>query len=366
MRSHPPNKNMISMEPQPAAPQGDPRRFQFSLRTLLLLFVVLASSLAVFGPGGIVVFAIVVGLAVYVRQVASFWSLTQLVLVVVSMMCLIGLLLPAYSSVSEAARRVMCVNQMKQIALALQNYHSANGSFPPAYIADKNGKPMHSWRVLILPYMEYDSLYKQYNFNEPWDGPNNKKLLAMRPYDYACPSDPKARAPGATHTSYVAVVGPTAAWTGAKSRKIGPADFPGGTRRTIMVVEVADSGIAWTEPRDFSLDVLGTADAKSSPLSVSSKHFQEESFFFTYDRGPGAFAAMADGSVTYLPPANLSTENLRQLLQVDGYPPEDVRTDAEVYRKGQRPNWPNIASLGVWLFSVGLILYVAVKGRKSR
>ena len=57
---------------------------------------------------------------------------------------------------------------------ALQAYHQANGCFPPAYIADKNGKPMHSWRVLILPYLDYDDLYKAYDFSEPWDGPKNK------------------------------------------------------------------------------------------------------------------------------------------------------------------------------------------------
>ena len=66
-------------------------------------------------------------------------------------------------------------NNLRQIALALQSYHQANGCFPPAYVADKNGKPMHSWRVLILPYLGFDDLYKAYDFTEPWDGPNNKK-----------------------------------------------------------------------------------------------------------------------------------------------------------------------------------------------
>ena len=73
------------------------------------------------------------------------------------------------------------LNNLKQIAMALQCYHQANGCFPPAYIADKTGKPMHSWRVLILPYLDRDDLYKAYNFTEPWDGPNNKKLATSRP-----------------------------------------------------------------------------------------------------------------------------------------------------------------------------------------
>ena len=147
----------------------------------------------------------------------------------------------------------MCLNNLKQIALALHSYDQANGSFPPAYIADKNGKRMHSWRVIILPYLDEMTLYKSYNFKEPWDGPNNKKLLSSRPRVYSCPID---RCPaGETPTSYLAVVGTNAAWAGEKPRTLG-ANFPAGLSNTIMVVEVADSGIAWTEPRDLSLDAL--------------------------------------------------------------------------------------------------------------
>ena len=80
-----------------------------------------------------------------------------------------------------------CANNMKRIALALRNYHTAYGCFPPAYVADKNGRPMHSWRVLILPFLKEDPLYKQYKFSEPWDGPNNKKLIAVRVMFYTCP-----------------------------------------------------------------------------------------------------------------------------------------------------------------------------------
>lgn len=63
------------------------------------------------------------------------------------------LLLPATRSSPKASRRMMCSNHLKQIALALQNYHDTYGSFPPAYLADARGKPIHSWRVLILPFM---------------------------------------------------------------------------------------------------------------------------------------------------------------------------------------------------------------------
>jgi hypothetical protein len=249
-----------------------------------------------------------------------------------------------------------------QIALALQQYHEANGCFPPAYIAGKNGKPMHSWRVLIMPYFCAKNVYQGYDFTEPWDSTKNKTLLAEWHRVYACPSDPSAYAPGATQTSYVAVVGRNAAWPGEKSRKVGP-DFP--TSDTIMVIEVANSGIEWSEPRDLSLDELEAGGAKSPALTVSSNHGVREDFFFIYDHGCGANVVMAGGIVHYLPPSSLSTEHLRKILQVGGCKGETIGSGEDSCGEGRRLNWPNIAALAVWLLSVGTLLYRAVRSRKA-
>ena len=170
---------MSEPEPQPAVPPPQRPWFQFSLRTLLLLFVVLGASLAVFGAWGIVVVALTVGLAVYVHHAHSLSSVTPLMLVVLCLMCVFGWLLPVHNGVRESARRSVCADNLHQIALALQSYHQANGCFPPAYIADKDGKPMHSWRVLILPYLGHDDIYKAYDFSQPWDAPKNKRISDM-------------------------------------------------------------------------------------------------------------------------------------------------------------------------------------------
>jgi uncharacterized protein DUF1559 len=69
--------------------------------------------------------------------------------------------------------------------VAVATYHDTYGTLPPAYIADAEGKPLHSWRVLLLPFLEQRELYEQYDFDEPWDGPNNRKLLAQRPSVFA-------------------------------------------------------------------------------------------------------------------------------------------------------------------------------------
>src|SRR5579872_1042254 len=81
---------------------------------------------------------------------------------------LAGFTLPAIQAAREAARRAQCANNLKMIGLALAQYESQYGRFPPAYIADADGKPMHSWRVLILPYLDEESLYSEYDFSEPW------------------------------------------------------------------------------------------------------------------------------------------------------------------------------------------------------
>jgi hypothetical protein len=105
---------------------------------------------------------------------------------------------------------------------------------------------MHSWRVLLLPYLGQVELYNDYNFAEPWDGPNNKGLLTRRPGVFAFPGDD---ADGGTVTNYLAVVGAETFWPGAKSTNI--KDIKDGYHLTIVVVENEGSGIRWTEPRDL-------------------------------------------------------------------------------------------------------------------
>jgi hypothetical protein len=334
--------------------------FQFTLRTLFLVFVVLASSLAVFGAWGIMVFLLALGLAVYLHKVRSLASgAAYAVLAALCLMCV--LCLPALDAAKMAGRQAQCKNNLKQIALALQSYRMAKGHFPPAYIADKNGKPMHSWRVLLLPYLDMDSAYKQYNFNEPWDGPNNKKLAAIRVPMYECPSDPNWRRQGPPQTNYLAVVGPGAAWKGKTGKK--PGDITGRLSDTIMVVEVADSGIAWTEPRDLSLETLGVAGTSSSALARSSHHGPQSDFFFIYDSFACANVAMADGDVRYLPPGSLSAERLSKLLQIGGCEASEFDSNGNLCQEHRRPNWPNIAALAVWLISVAALLARAVRSR---
>jgi prepilin-type processing-associated H-X9-DG protein len=207
---------------------------------------------------------------------------------------LAALLLPAVQQAREAARRSQCKNNLKQIGLALHNYADAYGSFPPAYIADASGKPMHSWRVLILPYIDQAPLYNQYNFSEPWDGPGNSRLLAQMPPVYACPSHPGA--PGGTNTAYAGVFGEKCVFRG--SEPVAFKDITDGSSDTLMVVEADAAGIPWMKPDDVDIVIHPTL---GDPAGFSSSH------------AGGVQGLMCDGSVRFFS-LSISPQTLQALF----------------------------------------------------
>jgi prepilin-type processing-associated H-X9-DG protein len=192
---------------------------------------------------------------------------------------LVALLLPAVQSAREAARRAQCVNNLKQIGLAMHNYLSANNTFPKPAITDKDGKPLLSWRVAILPYLEQQELYNKFHLDEPWDSPHNKALINEIPPTYVCPSRANVE-PGTT--TYQVFVGKGAFFEKDQGTPI--AGITDGTSNTIMVVEATDA-VPWTSPdSDLEFD----PDAKPSLYGAGSPH-------------PGGFNALfGDGSVRFI------------------------------------------------------------------
>jgi hypothetical protein len=309
------------------------------------------------GIPGLIFFVLAIALAFFVHR--SWWVAAGLMGFLLAWLFL-GLL--GGGSAREAARRAQCANNLKQLALAIHNYNEVYGHFPPAYVADKDDKPMHSWRVLILPFMDDKALYDRYDLNEPWDGPNNKKLLAARPSMYACPSGENAWTAGSAHTSYVAVVGPDAVWRGETPRSTKDVDLNGKLANTIMLVETADANINWMEPRDFSLDALQNGDSPPASPTISSKHVHYNGFFYQ-DTSAGAQVALADGSVRHLPAKMLVPGRLVNMLKIGGFDPDEI---GDPWDSGEAPiHWPHCVALVVWLLSVGLLLRRAVRSRRA-
>jgi hypothetical protein len=163
---------------------------------------------------------------------------------------MIGLLLPAVQKVRESAARMQSQNNLKQIGIAVHAYHDANGHLPQD-IVDKNGKPILSWRVLILPYIEQDNLYKLFKLDEPWDSDNNKAASQAWIKVFMSPSGTLPERPEFGLTSYRGIAGPDAIFEPGK--KVRFADVTDGLSNTIMVIET-DEMVPWAKPGDFPFD----------------------------------------------------------------------------------------------------------------
>lgn len=149
----------------------------------------------------------------------------------------------------ENAARTVCINNLKQIGLAMHNYHDRHKSFPPAYTADKAGKPLLSWRVLIL---EQEALYKEFHLDEPWDSEHNRTLIDRMPPTYRCPGGSSRRA-DQSKTTYLTPRGKATIFPGAEGIKI--PKITDGTSNTIFVVDASNArAVTWTKPDDWDVD----------------------------------------------------------------------------------------------------------------
>jgi hypothetical protein len=191
-----------------------------------------------------------------------------------------------------ASARARSANNLKQIALALHNYHDTYGVFPAAAICDKKGKPLLSWRVAILPFIEQNNLYNQFHLDEPWDSKHNKPLSETLVKVYELPYG-EAK-PGSTN--YRVFVGNGAVFDTVQGCKI--SSITDGTSNTLMVFEGADS-TPWAKPDEIEFD----------PKKPMLKHLR-------FEGGRVCQFAMCDGSVRAVP-NTLKEAVLRLLIQKD-------------------------------------------------
>lgn len=193
------------------------------------------------------------------------------------------------------ASRSGSMNNLKQIALAMHNYHDVNRKFPAAATLSKEGKALLSWRVQILPYIEQSQLYDQFKHDEPWDSEHNRKLIDKMPRVYLDPALPQLAKEG--KTTYVVPVGEKSPFGGKEGVFI--AKITDGTSNTLMTVDVpAENAVVWTKPDDWRFDPAGPAEGL---LDGKRKNF---------------LAAFCDGSVRTLP-AEIDGRDLRRLVQMN-------------------------------------------------
>jgi hypothetical protein len=203
----------------------------------------------------------------------------------------------------DSALSSTCKNRLKLISLALSNYSMKHGCFPPAYICDKRGKPVNSWRILIAPYFWYTFPSAEYDFTKSWT--DQKRLNARQLQigenafeEFHCPSANNQRL---ENTNYVAVVGPNTMWPGREPAK--PA-ADGSDKDKILLIEIVNSDILWMEPRDLTLEQALDAIQPKTGIGIGSHHKD------------GIHYLTVGGEVKSLP-HNIDRESLRKLLVRD-------------------------------------------------
>lgn len=210
----------------------------------------------------------------------------------------VAMLLPARRTGGrEAMRRMQCSNHLKQIAAALQNYHDAFGAFPPAYTVAANGKPLHSWRTLILPFLKNKPLYDRIDLSRPWDDPVNRFAYDTIVSTYHCPSASSKVPKG--QTTYLGVAAPGGFFQGAQPRPM--TAMTDGSSNTLMVIEVGEEhAVHWMSPSDATEDLILNRGANGK-----------------FSHPNGGLAAFADGHTQHLS-KSAPAEVLRAIISIAG------------------------------------------------
>jgi hypothetical protein len=215
---------------------------------------------------------------------------------------------PLLKGMGAASGNAVSSNNIKQLILACHNHGLAEGSMPPAATYSKAGKPLLSWRVHLLPYIEQGELYRRFHLDEPWDSPHNSTLLPLMPKTFQTPGT------GPGHTHYQVVVGPGTLFPNApvagmstkaqlsRGPKI-PQSFPDGTSNTLLIVE-ASRAVPWTKPEDVTF---------SPQVKMISR--------FGLPGSDSFHAGMADGSVLRIAKTVSETSLKAAILPADGQIP---------------------------------------------
>jgi hypothetical protein len=146
---------------------------------------------------------------------------------------------------AEKVARGRADTNLQEIALAFHAYLGEHKEYPPAAMVGRDGKSLLSWRVLLLPYLSQEKLFREFNLAEPWDSVHNKKLLAKMPILFAPTWGERAEP---TTTPWQVFTGPETMFVGTKGCRI--SDIGDGTSNTAMVVE-ANRLVPWTKPEDL-------------------------------------------------------------------------------------------------------------------
>lgn len=149
---------------------------------------------------------------------------------------------PIFEQARTGGRKFASSANLRTLARWMMMYHDEHQSFPPAVILGPDGATPHSWRVALLKYGQPD-LYRQYRFDQPWDSPDNRRVLEQMPEVYHCPGAPRT-----TNAAYFVLTGPDTLFPGTAGLSL--EKCTDNWSKTLLVVE-ARRDIPWTKPEDI-------------------------------------------------------------------------------------------------------------------
>jgi type II secretory pathway pseudopilin PulG len=287
---------------------GNPttRQKSFTIVQLLIVTAVIGVVLiptAIWGSEGIPGSCVlgVTSFAMWAKRFGIFFTLIGAALLILVLADLL-----AMNHHHGAARRTVCQNNLRQLVLAMHNYQSAYGKLPPPYTVDANGKPLHSWRVLLLPFLDEGDLYNAIDLSKPWDDPVNLQFAPQMPDVFKCPNFKPVRndkIPEAM-TSYVAVVGKETIWN-PTAGGLSFDNVTDGSSNTIMILESVANRVNWMSPQDLDFNKI-VDDPQTGACDLPDS-----------DHPGGGQVALIDGSVRFITADN-TAESIKAAITVAG------------------------------------------------
>jgi prepilin-type processing-associated H-X9-DG protein len=335
---------------------------QYRLSTIFLVFFVTATSLAAFGAFfGLIAAGAVFFLALFVHWKDKLDSpLVEWLIVFAVIGFIVAMLVQAVSTPRENVRLVQCTNHLQEIGKSLLIYESEHGYFPKVNTCDKEGQPLSSWMVEILPQMERQEIYDRLHKDEPWNSPRNSKILGEQKVpEFICLG--LNRAEDDYSPNYIAIVGPGTIWR--KDGSINLNDISNSSL-TVMAIECATSDKHWAEPYVLTAEEALERMKTGKGMRISTAHPSRVSVLF------------ADGHVETLG-TDTPISVWRKLLMGEMKHAEELHNWKEfasdpspyhmtIYSFPTPKNRMYPASIAVWLISIFLLFLRAWKSREAR
>ena len=331
----------------------------FRLATLLYLFALVAASLAVFGPWGLLfagtlIFLGLAGIHNNVKRSDLPVGCLQIVGVIGFIVFATFSLVPTVNSPPRGWNQIsQSHNAIRQIEHALIAYETAHGHYPPAVVRSDQGEPLYSWRVELLPYIDQQPLYDQLHLDEPWDSPHNTKVLSKADVSLFQSTRVYDKESRPHETNFVAIVGQDTAWPADGTLAFNDVKPVAGS--TINLMEVGGLGIHWAEPRDVTLEQAIDLMTGNAANQVEFERKEVSYFSTTKFALKSRVVAIMDGRVNLLHPLE-KREDAKALLTIAGHEkptvePSTLDSKGSLHRLGTIVHWDHV---------VGVVLLVVI------